>query len=156
MIVSLFKILHGISGTFKLLAGTLLLVGLSACDPSYSVVWSKNFDKPIQVSCISTALQSLAKTVSQGSYVSDGDRGFPRGTIVTQFGYSDPYGEGHFDYDIGKIDAFHTRIHHSFDKVGNRPSDEYLRRSVELLTRNNKAVAAMCGLTFSPDDFQKS
>jgi hypothetical protein len=142
------------SRALKLLLTMLFMIGLSACEPSYSVAWSKNFDKPIQASCIGDALKSLSNTVSQGSYVSDGARGFPKGITVTQFGYPDPHGEGHFDYDIAKIDASRTRISHSFDKVGNRPSDEYLRKSAALLMRNNERVAAMCGLEFSPSDFQ--
>ena len=156
MIISVSEMLRGISGILKLLAAMLFLTGLSACEPSYSVSWSRDFDRPIDVSCISGALKSVAETVSQGSYVSDGARGFPKGTKVTQFGYPDPQGEGHFDYDIGKIDASRTRIHHSFDKVGNRPSDEYLQKSTALLMRNNDRVAAMCNLKFLPSDFKMS
>jgi hypothetical protein len=155
MITSVFEMLR-VSGYLRLMAAMLFLIGLSACEPSYSVSWSKNFDKPIQVVCIRDALKSVAKTVSYGSYVSDGARGFPKGTRVIQLGYPDPHGEGHFNYDIGRIDASRTRVYHSFDKVGNRPSDEYLRKSAALLTRNNRVVSARCGLSFSPGDFKDS
>ena len=156
MIASVPDMPRGISGLLKLLPTMLFLTGLSACEPSYSVSWSRNFDRPVNVSCISSALKSVAKTVSQDSYVSDGARGFPKGIQVTQFGYPDPQGEGHFDYDIGKIDATHTRVYHSFDKVGNRPSDEYMQKSAALLMRNNERVAAMCDLNFSSSDFKSS
>jgi hypothetical protein len=155
MTTSAFETLSA-SGYLKLLVTILLWAGLSACEPSYSVSWSKDFEKPIQITCISDALKSVAKNVSHGSYVSDGARGFPRGTRVIQLGYPDPNGGGHFDYDVGRIDAFRTRIYHSFDKVGNRPSVEYLRKSAILLTRNNEAVSAKCGLRFSPSDFRTS
>lgn len=156
MIAPAFNLLRGISGILRMLAAMLLLIGLSACEPSYSLAWSKEFDKPIQVLCISNALSSLSKNVSQGSYISDGDRGFPKGVRVIQFGYPDPHGDGHFDYDIGKIDASHTRIWHSFDKIGNRPSEQYLKKSAALLMRNNSVVAAKCRLEFTPEDSQKN
>lgn len=141
--------------TLRFLVPLLLIIGLSACEPSFSLAWSKNFNNSIKDSCIRDALTSVSGKVSQGSYISDGARGFPKGVTVRQFGYSDPHGEGHFDFDIARIDASHTRIYHSFEKLGNRPNDEYIRVSAALLKKNNEKIAAKCDLEFSEADFQE-
>jgi hypothetical protein len=134
----------------------ILAVGLSACEPSFSIAWSKDFQKPIQISCIRDALTSASTKLTLGTYTSDGARGFPKGITVTQFGYADPYGEGYFNLDIARVSSSRVRFYHSFEKSGNRPSDEYIQKSVVVLNRNNEKIAAECNLEFSPEDFQKS
>ena len=141
---------------FSLCAPVMLMLALSACEPSYSLAWAKDFDKPIEISCIRDALKSGSVDITQGTYVSDGARGFPRGANVTQFGYADPSGNGHFDVDIAKLNPSRTRFYHSFEKLGNRPSADDVQRSAALLNANNGRIASKCGLKFSKKDLQES
>lgn len=145
---------HCSSDGSRLAAAALILLGLSACEPSYSLAWSRSFNREIEVSCIYNALKSISPVVTQGQYVSDGARGFPVGTRVTQFGYADPDGKGHFSYDIARIGQSYTRVYHSYQKLGNLPSEEDARRSSALLAKANSAVARTCNVKFSPSDFQ--
>ena len=133
----------------------MLMIALAGCEPSHSLAWARDFDKPVEISCIRDALKSGSVGITEGAYVSDGARGFPRGANVTQFGYADPSGNGHFDLDIAKVGPSRTRLYHSFEKLGNRPSSDDFQRSDTLLKANNERIASQCGLRFLTEDFRR-
>ena len=126
----------------------LLAVMLTACDPGVHVGWQKQFDGPIDPKCIEAALRSVSKDVRRGSYVSDGGRGFPEGTEVTQFNYSDPSYRGDYSLEVARLPTGQTNYFHQWGKIGtNVPASE---RAVvlPLLYRANRAVAERCRLSF--------
>lgn len=123
-------------------------VALTGCDPGVHVAWQKQFDRPISPSCIEAALRSVSGSVERGSYVSDGGRGFPKGVEVTQFGYSDPSGGGYYNLDVAPLPGGKTNYWHGWSRLGtNIPADQRAR-ILPLLNKANRAVSALCGLSF--------
>lgn len=133
----------------------IILFTTPSCEPIYAFAWTRDFDHPVDILCVENSLKSLTADIYKGDYISTGDRGFPKGVKVTQFTYLDPGHKGAFSYDVAKIDLTHTHVYHVFEKTGNRPTDDYVQKSVDLLNYNNNRIANSCNLLFSEKDFEK-
>ena len=155
MNIDLFFLIRYLRVTSYLISSMLFVFFVSSCNPIYAFAWTGDFDHPVDIFCIENSLKKLTKEVYKANYISTGDRGFPKGIEVTQFTYIDPGKQGAFAYDIAQIDLIHTHVYHVFEKTGNRPTDEYVRKSVNLLNYNNDKVASACNLRFSERDFKK-
>ena len=131
--------------------GAILLASaaaLTGCDPGVHIGWQKQFDYPISEACILSALRSVTTHVDRGSYLSTGDRGIPKGAMVTQFGYSDPTSRGYYTLDLAALPGGKTAYYHGWGKLGTSvPADERAR-ILPLLYRANRAVSDKCGLSF--------
>jgi hypothetical protein len=123
-------------------------VGLSACDPEVHIAWQKQFDGKIDPSCISSALKSVSPKVLQNTYISSGDRGFPKGTSVTQFGYPDPVGYGYYNIDVAAVGVGKTSYWHGWSKVGTDIPAGQRMKILPTMSKANRAVAAACELSF--------
>jgi len=132
-----------ISTAFLIICST----AVTACDPGVHIAWQKRFDHSIDPSCIEKALKSVSSSVEGGTYVSDGYRGFPRGTTVTQFFYSGP-GEGSYDLDVATLPNGWTNYWHGWSKLGTDIPADQRARVLPLLYKANRAVASMCSLSF--------
>ena len=122
---------------------------LSACDPGVHVGWEKDFDGRVDDQCIERALKSVSPDVKRGSYVSEGRRGFPRGTEVTQFYYPDPVTHNGYTLDVALLPGGKTHYVHEWSKIKTDiPADEQAK-VLPLLHQANEAVATMCGLSFA-------
>ncbi len=131
-----------------LLACTAALTG---CDPGVSVAWEKDFDAIIYADCVEKALRTVAPDVTRTTYVDDGSgaREFGRGTIVTQFNYSDPTLIGHYSLDVAGLPSGRTRYWHGWSKLGTEVPAHEQAKVVPLLNRANQAVAQRCRLSFA-------
>ena len=131
--------------------GAALIAGLAACDPGVHVAWEKDFSGAVDYDCIEKALRIVAPDVRRGWYQSDGNgpRGFDRGVIVTQFGYSDPSLLGYYTLDLAVQPSGGTHYWHEWGKIGTKIPAEEQRRVVPLLVRANRSVEQRCGLSFS-------
>ena len=127
-----------------------LLPLLGGCEPGAYVAWEKDFQQSVNISCIEQSMRHVAPDVRRGSYVSDGNssRGFPSGTVVTQFGYSDPTLIGYYNLEVATLPNGATRYWHGWGKTGTHVPDEERSKIIPLLNRVNDAVARDCGLTF--------
>jgi hypothetical protein len=135
-------------GSTGLLLGVLLALG--GCDPGVHIAWKKDFERPVDADCIERSLRAVAPDVRRTSYVSDGlgARGFPNGTEVTQFNYSDPTLIGHYSLDVATLPDGRTRYWHGWGKLGTDVPDEEQAKVAPLLNGANQAVARNCGLSF--------
>ncbi len=135
----------------RFMSAMLLIVvaaALTGCDPGVHIAWQKQFDHRIAASCLASALRSVSPSVQRGTYVSEGDRGFPKGTAVTQFGYSDPSGRGYYSLDVAPLAGGKTNYWHGWSKLGTEVPAEERARVLPLLYKANQAVASKCGLSF--------
>ena len=123
-------------------------IALGGCDPGVNIAWQKQFDKQIDPSCIASALRAVSSSVHRDTYISGGDRGFPKGTEVTQFGYSDPAGRGYYNLDVALVAGGKTNYWHGWSKLGTDVPTKERARVLPLLFKANRAVASMCGLSF--------
>ena len=132
--------------------GLLLSVPLTlgGCDPGVHIAWKEDFEQPVDADCIERSLRVVAPDVSHTSYVSDGlgSRGFPNGTEVTQFNYSDPTLIGDYSLDVATLPNGKTRYWHGWGKLGTDVADEEQVKVAPLLNRANQSVARNCGLSF--------
>jgi hypothetical protein len=135
------------NGSRRLLLGVPLALG--GCDPGANIAWKKDFERPVDADCIERSLRDVAPDVRRSRYVSEGrrTRGFPNGTEVTQFNYSDPTFIGHFSLDVARLPNGNTRYWHGWGKLGTGVTDEQAKVT-PLLNRANEAVARGCGLSF--------
>lgn len=130
----------------SILALSLLLGG---CDPGVHVGWQKDFDGKVDDQCVERALRSVSPDVKRDTYVSDGARGFPSGTEVTQFYYPDPVTHNGYTLDLALLPNGKTHYVHEWGKLGTDiPADEQAQ-VMPLLYRANNAVARLCGLSFA-------
>ena len=135
-------------GLCRSAVASIAAIGLAACDPGVHIAWQKHFDGKIDPACILSALKSVSPKIDQGTYISGGDRGFPNGTRVTQFGYGGPEGHGYYNIDVAAVGAGKTNYWHGWSKIGtNIPADERVKILPPML-KANRAVAAACGLSF--------
>jgi len=114
------------------------------------VGWEKDFDQPIDPICVERALRTVAPNVGRTTWIDDQNdsRGFPRGTEVTQFIYSDPTFIGSYQLNLGRLPNGKTHYDHEWGKLGTDiPADE-MTKVLPLLNRANDAVAKMCNLSF--------
>lgn len=121
---------------------------LSACDPGVHIAWQKRFGHQVKPSCVASALESVSPQVHRSTYLSAGDRGFPNGVQVTQFGYGDPSGGGDYNIDIATVAVGKTNYWHGWSKLGTSIPPDERAKILPLLYRANRAVAAACGLSF--------
>jgi hypothetical protein len=131
-------------------AGLLIIaaVTLAGCDPGVHIAWQKQFDRQIDSTCIASALRSVSSSVQRDTYVSEGSRGFPKGTEVTQFGYSDPSDKGYYNLDVATLPGGTSNYWHGWSKLGTEVPTDERARILPLLYKANRAVATMCGLSF--------
>ncbi len=127
-----------------------LIAGLAGCDPGVHVAWETDFSGAVDYDCIEKALRAVAPDVNRGSYQSDGNgsRGFTRGVIVTQFGYSDASLLGYYTLDVAVQPNGRTHYWHGWGKIGTQIPVEEQRHVVPLLVRANRSVEQRCGLSF--------
>jgi len=125
-----------------------LLPLLAGCDPGVHVGWEKDFDRRIDDHCVERALKSVSTEVTRDTYVSDGFRGFPRGTEVTQFYYPDPITNNGYTLDLAMLPSGRTHYVHEWGKLGTSIPAEEQAEVLPLLNRANDAVARACGLSF--------
>jgi hypothetical protein len=124
------------------------LMLLSACDPGVHVGWEQDFDGRVDDQCIERALRSVAPEVKRDTYVSEGSRGFPKGTKVTQFFYPDAATNG-YNLDLALLPNGKTHFVHEWSKLGTDiPSDEQAQ-VLPLLYKANSAISRLCGLSFA-------
>src|SRR5438309_785354 len=123
---------------------------LASCDPGVHFAWEKDFDQPIDATCVQSALRTVVPDVTRTTWVDvqKAARGFPRGTEVTQFNYSDPSFIGGYQLNIARLPNGKTHYDNEWGKLGTDiPSDE-ISKILPLLNRANNAVAKMCNLSF--------
>ena len=126
-----------------------LIILLSACDPGVHVGWQTDFEGLVDDRCIERALRSVSPDVKRSTYVSDGSRGFPSGTEVTQFYYPDPITHYGYMFDLAHLPNGKTHYIHEWRKLGNDiPADEQAQ-VLPLLFRANAAISRLCGLPFN-------
>jgi len=123
-------------------------IGLGACDPGVHIAWQKQFNKQVDPTCIASALKSVSFKVDRGTYISGGGRGFPKGTQVTQFGYSAGADRDYYNVDIAPVAGGKTNYWHGWSKIGTSIPPDERARILPPLYRANRAVAAACGLSF--------
>lgn len=124
---------------------------LAGCDPGVHVAWEKDFDQPIDPDCIESALRTVAPDVTRTSWV-DPDRetlGFPAGTVVTQFNYSDPNFIGGYQLNVAPLANGKTHYEHEWGKLGTDIPPEEAAKVLPLLNKANAAVARACHLSFT-------
>lgn len=141
----------GILIKFFIFSALTLLVG---CEPEYSLYWTKRFSRSIDTRCVETALRSLDPNLTKSEYVSDGARGFPSGTSVTQLGYKDPRHLGYYNVDVAILADGSMQYYHGWDKMGNRPDERALAAINDVLRKNNQIISIRCNLEFSESDFR--
>ena len=124
---------------------------LGGCDPGVHIAWEKDFDGPVDYGCIEEALRTIDPEVHRSTWASDGNDpwDFPRGTVVTQFYYSDPTFIGGYQLNVAKLPNGKTRYVHQWGKVGTDIPAEEGQKVLPLLNRANEAVATTCGLSFA-------
>jgi hypothetical protein len=126
-----------------------LLFLLGGCDPGVHVGWEKDFNGKVDERCVQRALTSVSPEVKRSSYVSEGARGFPRGTEVTQFYYPDPVTHNAYTLDLAALPNGKTHYVHEWSKLGTDIPAEEQAQVMPLLQRANGAVARLCGLSFA-------
>lgn len=126
-----------------------LIAALAACDPGVHLAFEQDFDGPVDYDCIEKGLRAVAKDVRRGSYQADGfGRGFPEGTTVTQFTYSDLSYAGGYALDVARLPDGKTHYWHEWGKIGTDIPAEEEAQARPLLIAANKSVAQRCGLDF--------
>jgi hypothetical protein len=133
----------------RLLTSAIAALLLSACDPGVHLGWQKDFNGRVDDQCVEGALQSVSPEVSRTTYVSQGSRGFPRGTEVTQFNYLDPVTHNGYSLDLANLTNGKTHYVHQWSKLGTEIPDAEQAQVLPLLLRANEAVASACGLSFA-------
>lgn len=126
--------------------------GLFSCDPGVHVAYRKDFDQPIDPTCIEQALRTVSDQVRRVSYVSDGfdTREFGRGTEVIQFLYPDPINAGeYYTLDVAALRNGKTGYYHGWGTLGTDIAPDLQAKVLPLLKRANEAVAKRCGLSFA-------
>jgi hypothetical protein len=126
---------------------SVLLLG--GCDPGVHIGWEKDFDGRIDDQCVERALKSVSPEVKRGSYVSEGSRGFPSGTTVTQFYYPDPVTHNAYMLDLAYLPNGKTHYVHDWSKLGTEIPAEEQAQVLPLLYKANNAVGRLCGLSFA-------
>lgn len=128
------------------LFGVLLL---GACgDPGAYLRWQKDFDSRLDDHCIERALRSVSPDVTRNTYVSNGARGFPAGTEVTQFYYPDPITFHGYTLDLALLQGGKTHLVHEWSKVGTNIPAQEQAQILPLMNRANEALAQTCDLSF--------
>ena len=133
----------------RLLTAAIAALLLTACDPGIHVGWEKDFNGRVDDQCVERALRIVSPEVSRTTYVSEGSRGFPRGTEVTQFNYPDPVTHNSYSLDLALLANGKTHYVHQWHKIGTEISDAEQAQVLPLLLRANEAVASACGLSFA-------
>ncbi|MFC7537519.1 hypothetical protein ACFQPG_09085 [Sphingomonas sp. GCM10030256] len=131
-----------------ILPSAIAVLLLSACDPGVHVGWEKDFDGRVDDECVERALKTVSPEVTRTTYVSEGSRGFPRGTVVTQFNYPDPVTHNGYSLDVALLSNGKTHLVHEWSKIGTDIPAEEQAQILPLLHRANKAVVMACGLSF--------
>jgi len=104
-------------------------LALAGCDPGVHFGYEKDFNGSLDYNCIGHALRSVAPDVSRTTWV-DPDRdndGFPRGTVVTQFNYSDPSLHGTYMLNVARLGNGWTHYEHIWSKLGTDVAQEERR-----------------------------
>ncbi len=122
---------------------------LSACDPGVHVGWERDFDGPVDKECVRQALTSVSPEVTRDTYVSEGHRGFPSGTEVTQFNYPDPVTHNSYSLDLALLPSGKTHYVHRWTKIGTEIPPDEQAQILPILRRANEAIASLCGLSFT-------
>lgn len=125
-----------------------LLPLLAGCDPIVHVGWEEDFNGKIDDHCVERALKSVSTEITRDTYVSDGFRGFPRDTIVTQFYYRDPITYRRYELDFAALPGGKTHYIHEWSTAGRDISVEERAQLLPFLKRANGAVARTCSLAF--------
>jgi hypothetical protein len=128
---------------------------LAACDPGVRIAWEKDFSGPVSINCIEGVLHVVAPNTSKRTYVSEGERGFPAGTVVTQFSYSNSERLGTYNLDVAKLPNGTTHYYHEWAKLGTRIEDDERSRVFPLLKRANDEISRRCDLSFSGIELQE-
>jgi hypothetical protein len=132
---------------FVLLSVMCMLLG--GCDPGVHLGWQKDFDGKVDDDCVERALRSVSPDVKRDVYVSEGGRGFPRGTEVTQFYYPDSITHNGYTLELALLPNGKTHYVHEWGKLGTEIPAEEQGQVLPLLYRANNAVARFCGLSFA-------
>jgi hypothetical protein len=135
--------------TIRLLPFAIAALLLSACDPGVHVGWEKDFNGRVDDQCVERALKTVSPDVSRTTYVSEGGRGFPSGTEVTQFNYPDPVTHNGYSLDLAFLPNGKTHYVHQWGKLGTEIPEAEQAQVLPLLLRANEAVANTCGLSFA-------
>jgi hypothetical protein len=128
---------------------SISLVLLAGCDPGVHVGWEKDFDGRVDDVCVEKALKTVSPEVRRSSYVSNGARGFPNGTEVTQFYYPDPVSHNAYALELALLPNGKTHYIHDWSKLGTEIPASEQAQVLPLLYRANNAVARLCGLSFA-------
>lgn len=137
---------------FLTVSGLLLL---AACDPGVRIAWEKTFNGPVSMSCVEGTLRAVAPDTSRRNYVSEGERGFPAGVVVTQFSYSNSERLGTYNLDIAKLPDGATHYYHEWAKLGTRIEETDRLKAVPLLNLANSEISQRCGLSFSGSELKE-
>ena len=71
----------------------------------------EDFDGQVDDQCVERALKSVSPEITRTTYVSDGGRGFPSGTEVTQFNYPDPVTHNGYSLDLALLPKLQAVLH---------------------------------------------
>lgn len=88
--------------------------------------------------------------MTKTTWASDSNaRGFPAGTLVTQFNYSDPSLIGAYQLNIARLPNGKTRYDHEWGKLGTDIQADQKAQILRLLNEANAVVAKACNLSFA-------
>ena len=119
---------------------------LSGCEPERGMRGHRDFDVPVDVGCIDSALRSEFGQIERWDYVSDGFE-FPDRTQVAQLAYYQSSDQlGWATLKIGRIGA-ETRIVHDFTGAGAELPQDIFPPAVDAMNRANAVIEKACGLS---------
>ncbi|WP_349806698.1 hypothetical protein [Sphingomonas sp. ASV193] len=132
------------------LAIGILGLCVGACDPGVHLGWEKDFSGKVDFECIQSALKKVAPDVTRTSWSdpNNDEDGFPRGTQVTQFNYSDPSAKGSYQLNVARLPNGLTHYQHKWGKLGTKIPAEEQKLVLPLLYKTNASVSRECGLNF--------
>jgi hypothetical protein len=125
-----------------------LTIALCGCEPSSSVGFTKNFAAPVDLACLEKALRSVSQNVVEGTYISEGDDGFPTGTQVMQFSYQDAGRTGGYTLGVGPLPGGQTHFYNKWSKVGRLRSPD-MTKATTVLLHSNSAIETICGISMA-------
>jgi hypothetical protein len=124
----------------------LAIVSLACgCEPLRGVVAEKDQGNPVDLACVTQALQKEFGAVERRNYTSGGGS-FPNETPVVQFSYfqsSDSRGQA--TLEVGK-NGHGTRLKHSFTGAGSKLPQEDFPPAFKAMDRAASVLKAACGL----------
>lgn len=128
-----------------LVLATLTLCG---CEPLRGVVSERDFQTPVDIGCVDTALRQAFGKIERWDYVDDGST-FPKGTNVAQFAYyKTEDSAGWATLDIGRVND-KTRVTHSFTGIGAELPQETFPPAMRAMRKADQVLKAVCNVDLS-------